>query len=305
LNRPPARSSGGKSRLCEGLARPAASGPRLESVPRARARRSTGRAGRGRTDVFSGQLSQLTPIPVVGVSYELGCSLDIAARGGATVRLEVNAVIGKRLTRNVKSSDSLNRLRIGRTKQKNVWRPRMRRCALGRPHTRQGAVRVLPPQPGRRASVGLLDNVQFAKLRASCVRGRRAAITLAERPCRRAPAAPFLRSTHRYESTREAAMAAFRPVPERFCPLLPNVGGQRNEVKRGTASTRLAAARLPHGGRIRNLRPLAVMRAKVYRKTMRATNVRPAICGVSLLTLLLLAVATFGLGTLLTLLRWP
>jgi hypothetical protein len=47
------------------------------------------------------------------------------------------------------------------------------------------------------------------------------------------------------------------------------------------------------------------MRAKVYRKTMRATNVRPAICGVSLLTLLLLAVATFGLGTLLTLLRWP
>jgi Zn-dependent M28 family amino/carboxypeptidase len=55
----------------------------------------------GRTDVFSGQLSQLAPIPVVGVSYELGCSLDIAARGGATVRLEVNALIGKRLTRNV------------------------------------------------------------------------------------------------------------------------------------------------------------------------------------------------------------
>jgi hypothetical protein len=43
----------------------------------------------GRTDVFSGQLSQPAPIPVVGVSYELGCSLDIAARGGANVRLEV------------------------------------------------------------------------------------------------------------------------------------------------------------------------------------------------------------------------
>src|SRR5204863_9658462 len=55
----------------------------------------------GRTDVFSGQLSQPAPIPVVGVSYELGCFLDIAARGGATVSLEVNAVIGKRLTRNV------------------------------------------------------------------------------------------------------------------------------------------------------------------------------------------------------------
>jgi Zn-dependent M28 family amino/carboxypeptidase len=55
----------------------------------------------GRTDAFSGQLSQIAPIPVVGVSYELGRSLEIAARGGATVRLDVNAVTGKRLTRNV------------------------------------------------------------------------------------------------------------------------------------------------------------------------------------------------------------
>jgi len=62
----------------------------------------------GRTDVFSGQLSQPAPIPVVGVSYELGCSLDIAARGGATVRLEVNAVIGKRLTRNVLADTAFN-----------------------------------------------------------------------------------------------------------------------------------------------------------------------------------------------------
>jgi hypothetical protein len=56
----------------------------------------------GRTDAFLGQLSELAPIPVVGVSYELGRSLDIAARGGANVRLDVNAVTGKRLTRNVR-----------------------------------------------------------------------------------------------------------------------------------------------------------------------------------------------------------
>jgi Zn-dependent M28 family amino/carboxypeptidase len=55
----------------------------------------------GRTDAFSGALSQLAPIPVVGVSYKLGRSLEIAARCGATVRLDVNAVTSKRLTRNV------------------------------------------------------------------------------------------------------------------------------------------------------------------------------------------------------------
>ena len=55
----------------------------------------------GRTHAFSGQLRDLAPIPVVGVSYELGRSLEIAARGGATVRVDVNAVTDKRLTRNV------------------------------------------------------------------------------------------------------------------------------------------------------------------------------------------------------------
>ena len=62
----------------------------------------------GRTDAFSGQLRDLAPIPVVGVSYELGRSLDIAARGGATVRLDVNAMTGKRLTRNVLADTAFN-----------------------------------------------------------------------------------------------------------------------------------------------------------------------------------------------------
>src|SRR5262245_61799478 len=62
----------------------------------------------GRRDAFSGQLSELAPIPVVGVSYELGRSLEIAARDGATVRLEVNAVTGKRLTRNVLADTAFN-----------------------------------------------------------------------------------------------------------------------------------------------------------------------------------------------------
>jgi Zn-dependent M28 family amino/carboxypeptidase len=62
----------------------------------------------GRTDAFSGQLSELATIPVVGVSYELGRSLEIAARDGATVRLEVNAVTGKRLTRNVLADTAFN-----------------------------------------------------------------------------------------------------------------------------------------------------------------------------------------------------
>ena len=55
----------------------------------------------GRIGAFSGQLNELAAIPVVGVSYELGLSLDIAARDGATARLAVSAVTGKRLTRNV------------------------------------------------------------------------------------------------------------------------------------------------------------------------------------------------------------
>jgi Zn-dependent M28 family amino/carboxypeptidase len=57
----------------------------------------------GRTNAFSGLLSKPAVIPVVGVSYEHGRSLDVAARsdGAATVRLAVDAVSGKRTTRNV------------------------------------------------------------------------------------------------------------------------------------------------------------------------------------------------------------
>jgi Zn-dependent M28 family amino/carboxypeptidase len=53
----------------------------------------------GRTDAFSGVLSKGADIPVVGVSYEFGRS--IAGRTGDSVRLAVNAVSGKRVTRNV------------------------------------------------------------------------------------------------------------------------------------------------------------------------------------------------------------
>src|SRR5262249_35012440 len=62
----------------------------------------------GRKDTYSGTLSEIALIPVVGVSYELGRSLETAARGGATVRLDVNAVTGKRLTRNVLADTAWN-----------------------------------------------------------------------------------------------------------------------------------------------------------------------------------------------------
>ncbi len=57
----------------------------------------------GRTDVFSGMLSKPAAIPVVGVSFDRGRSLDLAARtdGAVTVRVAVDAVTGKRSTRNV------------------------------------------------------------------------------------------------------------------------------------------------------------------------------------------------------------
>ena len=55
----------------------------------------------GRVDTFSGQLSKPAAVPVVGVSYEFGRSLENAALGGATVRLAVDAVSGMRATRNV------------------------------------------------------------------------------------------------------------------------------------------------------------------------------------------------------------
>src|ERR1700683_258085 len=56
-----------------------------------------------RTDAFSGLMNKPAAIPVVGVSYERGRSLDIASRadGGTTVRLAVDARAGKRSTRNV------------------------------------------------------------------------------------------------------------------------------------------------------------------------------------------------------------
>jgi Zn-dependent M28 family amino/carboxypeptidase len=56
-----------------------------------------------RTDVFAGLLMKPAAIPVVGISYERGRSLDLAARadGGVTVRVAVDAVAGKRSTRNV------------------------------------------------------------------------------------------------------------------------------------------------------------------------------------------------------------
>jgi aminopeptidase Y len=53
----------------------------------------------GRTDAFSGVLSNGADVPVVGVPYEFGRSL--AAGAGGRVRLAVNAVTGKRSTRNV------------------------------------------------------------------------------------------------------------------------------------------------------------------------------------------------------------
>jgi Zn-dependent M28 family amino/carboxypeptidase len=57
----------------------------------------------GRTNAFSGLLSKPAAIPVVGVSYERGRSLDSAARaaGAVTVRVAVDAVTGMRSTRNV------------------------------------------------------------------------------------------------------------------------------------------------------------------------------------------------------------
>ena len=55
----------------------------------------------GRVDVYSGQLSRPVNLPVVGVSYEFGRSLDNGAQRGAAVRLAVDAVAGTRTTRNV------------------------------------------------------------------------------------------------------------------------------------------------------------------------------------------------------------
>jgi Zn-dependent M28 family amino/carboxypeptidase len=55
----------------------------------------------GRTDAFSGQLTQSAAVPVVGVSYAFGRSLENAIRDGATAHVAVDAVSGTRRTRNV------------------------------------------------------------------------------------------------------------------------------------------------------------------------------------------------------------
>jgi Zn-dependent M28 family amino/carboxypeptidase len=62
----------------------------------------------GRKDAFSGQLSKVVTIPVVGVSYEFGRSLDAKARGGVFVRLAIDAVAGRRPTRNVVADTPAN-----------------------------------------------------------------------------------------------------------------------------------------------------------------------------------------------------
>jgi Zn-dependent M28 family amino/carboxypeptidase len=55
----------------------------------------------GRVASYSGQLSKPAAVPVVGVSYEFGRSLENAARGETALRLAVDAVTGTRTTRNV------------------------------------------------------------------------------------------------------------------------------------------------------------------------------------------------------------
>ncbi len=56
----------------------------------------------GRKDAFSGQLTKLVQVPVVGIPYALGSTLGAEAQaGGVTVHLAVDAVAGKRPSRNV------------------------------------------------------------------------------------------------------------------------------------------------------------------------------------------------------------
>jgi Zn-dependent M28 family amino/carboxypeptidase len=55
----------------------------------------------GRIEAFSGQLSKLAAVPVVGVPFEQGSALDAASSAGATVHLAVDAITGRRVTRNV------------------------------------------------------------------------------------------------------------------------------------------------------------------------------------------------------------
>jgi Zn-dependent M28 family amino/carboxypeptidase len=61
-----------------------------------------------RTGNFSGQLSKPAAVPVVGLPYEFGRSLAMQASAGAAVHLTVNAVTGKRTTRNVLADTAVN-----------------------------------------------------------------------------------------------------------------------------------------------------------------------------------------------------
>jgi Zn-dependent M28 family amino/carboxypeptidase len=56
----------------------------------------------GRTDAFSGQLTKPVAVPAVGVSYAFGSALSAEAQAdGITIHLAVDAVVGKRPSRNV------------------------------------------------------------------------------------------------------------------------------------------------------------------------------------------------------------
>jgi Zn-dependent M28 family amino/carboxypeptidase len=62
----------------------------------------------GRKDAFSGQLNKPVAVPVVGVSYAFGSALAGEARAdGAPVHLAVDAITGKRSSRNVVAETSV------------------------------------------------------------------------------------------------------------------------------------------------------------------------------------------------------
>jgi Zn-dependent M28 family amino/carboxypeptidase len=63
----------------------------------------------GRKDAFSGQLNKPVAVPVVGVSYVFGSALAGGARAnGAAVHLAVDAITGKRSSRNVVAETSVD-----------------------------------------------------------------------------------------------------------------------------------------------------------------------------------------------------
>ena len=60
----------------------------------------------GRVDAFSGRLNKPVAVPVVGVPFEFGKTLADQTAGAATVRLVVDAVSGRRPSRNVVAETS-------------------------------------------------------------------------------------------------------------------------------------------------------------------------------------------------------